>query len=240
LKIAKKNINQKVITTEKQGSNNIQEIRKENEFISTIITTSELKKEKEATNNDLFINIEQNIINEKEDNNIKNQNEKGLTYDPLDYFISRLNDSEEENIVVGSSGDFILHTKIFWDYDPVKMLFVGDEIKRDILKFEEESPKVDYSYRDYDALPQTLITEIRERENNQECAKCGAGLTKFFLSLGKLCNYTWSNYCDYCHQDRKSVIPSKMLLNWDFTEYPVCNDSFSFITSKFLGSYKCC
>lgn len=36
-----------------------------------------------------------------------------------------------------------------------------------------------------------------------------------------LCDYTGLYFCSECHWGGQSVIPARVVLNWDFQEYPV-------------------
>lgn len=54
------------------------------------------------------------------------------------------------------------------------------------------------------------------------CAgNCGNTLNSGILKKANYCNYTCLYYCDSCHKNEKSVIPSKLVLNWDRNEYTV-------------------
>lgn len=37
----------------------------------------------------------------------------------------------------------------------------------------------------------------------------------------KLCAFSGLYYCDFCHQDDASVIPARIIHNWDLTKRPV-------------------
>jgi len=45
------------------------------------------------------------------------------------------------------------------------------------------------------------------------------------------CEYTGKYYCKMCHSNKKILIPARILRNWDFTYYPVCNFALEFIKS---------
>lgn len=44
-----------------------------------------------------------------------------------------------------------------------------------------------------------------------------------------LCDYSGHYYCAECHWGTTSIIPARVLLNWDFQEYPVSRDSQQFL-----------
>ena len=41
----------------------------------------------------------------------------------------------------------------------------------------------------------------------------------------RLCDYTGKYYCTTCHWNSTSVIPARVVLNWDFEERVVCRAS---------------
>lgn len=43
----------------------------------------------------------------------------------------------------------------------------------------------------------------------------------FQFGKAKLCAYSALYYCDLCHQDEKSVIPSRFVHNWDMVDRAV-------------------
>ena len=50
------------------------------------------------------------------------------------------------------------------------------------------------------------------------------------LTQPVLCDYTGHYFCsEYCHWGNLSVIPSRVVLNWDFQEYPVSKGSKQYL-----------
>lgn len=45
----------------------------------------------------------------------------------------------------------------------------------------------------------------------------------------RLCDYDGRYYCTKCHWDALSVIPARVVHNWDFTERRVCCNCYSFL-----------
>ncbi|XP_023377321.1 pleckstrin homology domain-containing family M member 1 [Pteropus vampyrus] len=46
----------------------------------------------------------------------------------------------------------------------------------------------------------------------------------------KLCAFSGLYYCDICHQDDASVIPARIIHNWDLTKRPICRQALKFLT----------
>ncbi|XP_070583555.1 pleckstrin homology domain-containing family M member 1 isoform X2 [Erythrolamprus reginae] len=61
------------------------------------------------------------------------------------------------------------------------------------------------------------------------CAGCSRQIGFFFMKP-KLCSFTGLYYCDNCHQDEESVIPSRLIHNWDLSRYPICCQALKFLT----------
>ncbi|XP_039178245.1 pleckstrin homology domain-containing family M member 1 isoform X3 [Crotalus tigris] len=51
------------------------------------------------------------------------------------------------------------------------------------------------------------------------CAGCSRQIGFYFVKP-KLCSFTGLYFCDNCHQDEESVIPSRLIHNWDLSRYP--------------------
>ncbi|XP_063156577.1 pleckstrin homology domain-containing family M member 1 isoform X2 [Candoia aspera] len=60
------------------------------------------------------------------------------------------------------------------------------------------------------------------------CAGCSRQIGFSFVKP-KLCSFTGLYYCDNCHQDEESVIPSRLIHNWDLSRYPVCCQALKFL-----------
>ena len=65
---------------------------------------------------------------------------------------------------------------------------------------------------------------------NYECAECTRAIGTIF-GPAKLCGYTKKYYCDECHLDDTSVIPARVVYNWDFNQYKVCRKVKTFMKS---------
>ncbi|KAM6452214.1 pleckstrin homology domain-containing family M member 1 isoform 1-T4 [Liasis olivaceus] len=60
------------------------------------------------------------------------------------------------------------------------------------------------------------------------CAGCSRQIGFSFVKP-KLCSFTGLYYCDSCHQDEESVIPSRLIHNWDLSRYPICCQALKFL-----------
>jgi hypothetical protein len=68
-----------------------------------------------------------------------------------------------------------------------------------------------------------LMSEQTQAQNNK-CAQCDKVLSKDYGIFRKprVCCYTNKIYCMDCHKNEMSVIPSRIIHQWDFKQYPVC------------------
>ncbi|NXH65158.1 PKHM1 protein, partial [Rhabdornis inornatus] len=61
------------------------------------------------------------------------------------------------------------------------------------------------------------------------CAGCSRQIG-FSFTRPKLCAFSGLYYCDSCHQDEETVIPSRLIHNWDLTKRGVCKQALKFLT----------
>ncbi|XP_015506868.1 pleckstrin homology domain-containing family M member 1 isoform X2 [Parus major] len=61
------------------------------------------------------------------------------------------------------------------------------------------------------------------------CAGCSRQIG-FSFARPKLCAFSGLYYCDSCHQDEETVIPSRLIHNWDLTKRGVCKQALKFLT----------
>ncbi|XP_027948572.1 pleckstrin homology domain-containing family M member 1 isoform X2 [Eumetopias jubatus] len=61
------------------------------------------------------------------------------------------------------------------------------------------------------------------------CAGCSRQIGFSFVRP-KLCAFSGLYYCDICHQDDASVIPARIIHNWDLTKHPICRQALKFLT----------
>ncbi|KAI7808851.1 hypothetical protein IRJ41_016398, partial [Triplophysa rosa] len=63
------------------------------------------------------------------------------------------------------------------------------------------------------------------------CAGCGTEVEPRYIKKLRYCDYLGKYFCDGCHGGEESVIPGRVLSNWDFAMYPVCNFSRQLLDS---------
>lgn len=61
------------------------------------------------------------------------------------------------------------------------------------------------------------------------CAGCSRQIG-FSFAKPKLCAYSGLYYCDSCHRDDETVIPSRLIHNWDLSKRGVCRQALKFLT----------
>uniref|UniRef100_A0A8C8B3F2 Pleckstrin homology and RUN domain containing M1 n=1 Tax=Otus sunia TaxID=257818 RepID=A0A8C8B3F2_9STRI len=61
------------------------------------------------------------------------------------------------------------------------------------------------------------------------CAGCSRQIG-FSFTRPKLCAFSGLYYCDSCHRDEETVIPSRLIHNWDLTKRGVCRQALKFLT----------
>ena len=54
------------------------------------------------------------------------------------------------------------------------------------------------------------------------CDNCNRAFNQPPLAEARLCDYSGLYYCSECHQNGLSIIPARVLHNWDFTPRKVC------------------
>ncbi|KAB0390777.1 hypothetical protein E2I00_011198 [Balaenoptera physalus] len=98
-----------------------------------------------------------------------------------------------------------------------------DENCQEVLKF---------ATRENGFLLQYLVAIPTEKGLDSQgcfCAGCSRQIGFSFVRP-KLCAFSGLYYCDICHQDDASVIPARIIHNWDLTKRPVCRQALKFLT----------
>ncbi|XP_043110101.1 pleckstrin homology domain-containing family M member 1 [Puntigrus tetrazona] len=77
-----------------------------------------------------------------------------------------------------------------------------------------------------------LSTVPNERGLDAQNYKCASCPRQIGVSLGRarLCEFSGQYYCESCHQGDTSIIPSRMLHNWDLTAREVSKQAFKLLT----------
>ncbi|XP_037351337.1 pleckstrin homology domain-containing family M member 1 [Talpa occidentalis] len=98
-----------------------------------------------------------------------------------------------------------------------------DENCQEVLKF---------ATRENGFLLQYLVAIPIEKGLDSQgcfCAGCSRQIGFSFVRP-KLCAFSGLYYCDICHQDDASVIPARIIHNWDLTKRPICRQALKFLT----------
>lgn len=98
-----------------------------------------------------------------------------------------------------------------------------DESCQEVLKF---------ATRENGFLLQYLVAIPTEKGLDSQgcfCAGCSRQIGFSFVRP-KLCAFSGLYYCDICHQDDASVIPARIIHNWDLTKRLVCRQALKFLT----------
>ncbi|XP_020031921.1 pleckstrin homology domain-containing family M member 1 isoform X5 [Castor canadensis] len=97
-----------------------------------------------------------------------------------------------------------------------------DENCQEVLKF---------ATRENGFLLQYLVAIPTEKGLDSQgcfCAGCSRQIGFSFVRP-KLCAFSGLYYCDICHQDDVSVIPARIIHNWDLTKRLVCRQALKFL-----------
>ncbi|XP_030076531.1 pleckstrin homology domain-containing family M member 1 [Microcaecilia unicolor] len=73
-----------------------------------------------------------------------------------------------------------------------------------------------------------IPTEKGLDSQNFKCAGCPRQIG-FSFGKARLCAFSGLYYCDSCHQDDESVIPSRVIHNWDLGKRVVCRRALKFL-----------
>ncbi|KAK6639947.1 hypothetical protein RUM43_008224 [Polyplax serrata] len=87
----------------------------------------------------------------------------------------------------------------------------------------------DSNYWSYTSKLYKIVREVGLKAQKYTCAGCqmSIGLT---FGEARLCYFTGEHYCCNCHLNEMSVIPSRIIFNWDHKKYPVCTNAAKYLT----------
>ncbi|KAI4303847.1 hypothetical protein MLD38_039436 [Melastoma candidum] len=152
----------------------------------------------------------------------------------------------------------IIHSSSFTDLSPCFIWFLSPEESNSSLSdsrglirqstFSSTGTDVEILSPLGKTIP--LIVEVRPQKSlkqlldaqHSRCAGChrhfddSKTLMRDFMQIlgwGKprVCEYTGQLFCSVCHTNETTVLPARVLHYWDFTEYPVCQLSKSYLDS---------
>ncbi|XP_039620596.1 run domain Beclin-1-interacting and cysteine-rich domain-containing protein isoform X1 [Polypterus senegalus] len=67
-------------------------------------------------------------------------------------------------------------------------------------------------------------------KQNHRCAGCGIRIEPDYIKRLRYCEYLGKYFCQCCHDNNQSVVPSRILRKWDFSKYYVSNFSKDLLT----------
>ncbi|NXO64954.1 RUBIC protein, partial [Phainopepla nitens] len=70
-----------------------------------------------------------------------------------------------------------------------------------------------------------LARKVAVAKQNYRCAGCGIRTDPDYIKRLRYCEYLGKYFCQCCHENAQTVIPSRILRRWDFSKYYVSNFS---------------
>ncbi|KAM7044181.1 run domain Beclin-1-interacting and cysteine-rich domain-containing protein isoform 5-T9 [Acridotheres tristis] len=70
-----------------------------------------------------------------------------------------------------------------------------------------------------------LTRKVAVAKQNYRCAGCGIRTDPDYIKRLRYCEYLGKYFCQCCHENAQTVIPSRILRKWDFSKYYVSNFS---------------
>ncbi|XP_030349563.1 run domain Beclin-1-interacting and cysteine-rich domain-containing protein isoform X6 [Strigops habroptila] len=67
--------------------------------------------------------------------------------------------------------------------------------------------------------------KVAVAKQNYRCAGCGIRTDPDYIKRLRYCEYLGKYFCQCCHENAQTVIPSRILRKWDFSKYYVSNFS---------------
>ncbi|KAM9184332.1 run domain Beclin-1-interacting and cysteine-rich domain-containing protein isoform 1-T1 [Mergus octosetaceus] len=69
------------------------------------------------------------------------------------------------------------------------------------------------------------MRKVAVAKQNYRCAGCGIRTDPDYIKRMRYCEYLGKYFCQCCHENAQTVIPSRILRKWDFSKYYVSNFS---------------
>eukprot|EP00727_Mastigamoeba_balamuthi_P011204 m51a1_g6706 hypothetical protein (872) ;mRNA; r:110428-114461 len=115
-------------------------------------------------------------------------------------------------------------------FGPLRII---DDYERDDLKALPGAAIVRTVCKDSsDDIPLSLTAHTKFGFINKgkvSCPDCGivlsSGAKNRFFDVVRYCHYTGKWYCEDCHKNDRSVIPARVIFDWDLSEYKVAQSS---------------
>eukprot|EP00731_Ephydatia_muelleri_P015482 Em0008g1202a len=77
-------------------------------------------------------------------------------------------------------------------------------------------------------MRQPPVKELGLDAQDYKCAGCGCPLGIIF-GEANVCHFDGKSYCGQCHHGNQAIIPGRVLFNWEFQKYSVCNKCHKFL-----------
>lgn len=106
-------------------------------------------------------------------------------------------------------------------------------------KLEAKEEQVSNLMKDFEVIPKSIVLDNSEPDTQQfltqlsklpfetgldqqdyKCKSCGRPIGLIYGKY-RVCKFDGHLYCIDCHSNEESIIPSKVINNWDFNRYPV-------------------
>lgn len=85
-------------------------------------------------------------------------------------------------------------------------------------------PQIIFTQRGLTTNRKVLLQTQRSR-----CRGCGVYVAPEYTTTFRMCGYTGKLYCTACHRNQMSVIPARVMDDWDFKLYPVSVNAYRLI-----------
>ena len=97
--------------------------------------------------------------------------------------------------------------------------------------FSESSFQFETSELTAEFQPRLLVlaTEAGLPSQDYQCFECST-LIGVIYGPALVCSFTGKYYCSKCHHQDHSVIPARVLFNWDFQMRPICRRAREFLS----------
>lgn len=140
--------------------------------------------------------------------------------------------NQKQEIAEDERGEVMVHSNPLLDL--IARASSSSSSKQDDYEFVPKSVILDVYSNDPEVkrflkqLPK-IFNESGYNEQDFKCYSCRRPVGLVF-GQSRLCHFDGHHYCSECHLSEKSVIPARILCNWDFSRYPVSKRNQHFLT----------
>ncbi|VDN02282.1 unnamed protein product [Thelazia callipaeda] len=92
-------------------------------------------------------------------------------------------------------------------------------------------PRKQWIFKLHPQLKSVIVFSVSSLFEQQQyhCGGCGIKVAKMFSRRMRYCDYYGRVFCQRCHQGARSRIPARIIFQWNFKEYPVCDIAYRFL-----------